>query len=507
MKNIITIISLSICLVFASCSKDFLNKTDPTRIGVGVFYQDEAQVNRAINGIYGQLQGITNVNYIFKEMTSDNTTIDLNPSDRGGAAGWEAFEYSTVNSGNGEITNLWVRYYSAMYNINTAIEKLQQSTIDDAVKKRLDAELKFLRGFLYFDLVRFFGNVVLVTKTYATPAEAFEQVRTTSVDQVYAQIEADLKEAVDGLPAKADQAPALKGRATKGAALATLGEMYLTVKKYPDAVTTLQQILSMGYDLMPNYADVFSPAMKNNIESVFEIQYQGDNDLGEWSNFMYVFAPRVSGNAIVGFAGQGLGGRNIPTNNMIAAYEAGDLRKDVSLKTGFIQKRENLPDTLIKIPYVNKYNHPHTIAGRTNDNWPIYRYADVLLMLAEAINEATGPSSEAEGYLNQVRTRAGLDPKTGLNKDDFRTAVLKERRVELAFENHRWFDLKRTMTPQELAAFMNAHGAEEKAHPTVDRGGVAFNQLDYVYEATEDIFPVPATEILVNDKLTQNDGY
>ncbi|MCC6290030.1 MAG: RagB/SusD family nutrient uptake outer membrane protein [Chitinophagaceae bacterium] len=505
MKYIITITTLFVCFCLNSCKKGFLDKTDSTRIGTGVFYQDEAQVNRAINGIYGQLQGITNVNYIFKEMTSDNTTIDLNPSDRGGAAGWEAFEYSTVNSGNGEITNLWVRYYATVYNVNVAIERLAASAIDDAVKTRLNAELKFLRGFLYFDLVRFFGNVVIVTKPVVTPAEAFELVRTTSIEEVYSFIETDLKEAIAGLPTKADQATQFKtqiGRATKGTALATLGEMYLTLKKYPEAVSTLQQILPLGYSLLPNYADVFDITKKNNAESVFEIQYQGNNDLGEWSSFMYTFAPRTSSNAIVGFKGQGLGGRNIPTNNMIAAYETGDLRKDVSLKTSF-----TLDGVTYAIPYVNKYNHPHTIAGRTNDNWPIYRYADVLLMLAEAINEATGPSSEAEGYLNQVRTRAGLAAKTGLSKDDFRAAVLEERRVELAFENHRWFDLKRTMTPEQLATFMNAHGAEEKAHPTVNRGGVAFNQLDYVYEAKEAILPIPATEILVNSKLTQNDGY
>ncbi len=501
MKYLIAIISLVFCSALFSCKKDFLNKTDPTRIGTGVFYQDAAQVNRAINGIYGQIQGITGVNYIFKEMISDNTTIDLNPSDRGGAAGWEAFEYSTVNSGNGEISNLWNRYYSAMYNINLSLEKLAESTIDDAAKKPLVGELKFLRAFLYFDLVRYFGNVVLVTNTFKTPDEAFELVRTGSVDQVYALIESDLTDAVASLPAKADQPAALKGRATKGAALAMLGEMYLTVKKYPEAVSTLQSILSMGYSLIPDYADVFSTENKNNAESVFEIQYQGNNDLGEWSNFMYVFAPRESSSSIVGFAGQGLGGRNIPTNNMIAAYEAGDLRKDVSLKTGFTKNGVFYP-----IPYVNKYNHAHTIPGRTNDNWPIYRYADVLLMLAEAINEATGPGS-AEEYLNTVRDRAGLDPLNGLSKDAFRTAVLKERRVELAFENHRWFDLKRTMTPAELAAFMNAHGAEEKANPTVARGGVAFNNLDYVYEATEYILPIPAPQILINDKLGQNDGY
>ncbi|HRO46074.1 RagB/SusD family nutrient uptake outer membrane protein [Agriterribacter sp.] len=503
MKYIIAIISLIFCSVLFSCKKDFLNKTDPTRIGVDIFYQDAAQVNRAINGIYGQLQGITSVNYIFKEMQSDNTTIDMNPSDRGGAAGWEAFEYSTVNPGNGEISNLWNRYYSALYNVNLSIEKLSASTtIDDAVKKPLDAELKFLRAFLYFDLVRYFGNVALVTNTFKTPAEAFEIIRTESVDQVYTQIETDLKEAVAGLLTRSDQPAAQRGRATKGSALATLGEMYLTVKKYPEAVSTLQSILPMGYDLVPDYADVFGTENKNNIESVFEIQYQGDNDLGEQSNFMYVFAPRESSSSIVGFAGQGLGGRNIPTNNMIAAYEAGDLRKDVSLKTGFTKD-----GVLYPIPYVNKYNHPHNIPGRTNDNWPIYRYANVLLMLAEAINESTGPGSVAEGYLNEVRHRAGLDPLSGLGKDAFRTAVLKERRVELAFENHRWFDLKRTMTPAELAAFMNAHGTAEKANPTVPRGGVAFNQLDYIYEPHEYLLPVPAPQILINSKLTQNDGY
>ncbi len=128
--------------------------------------------------------------------------------------------------------------------------------------------------------------------------------------------------------------------------------MYLTLKKYPEAVSTLQQILTMGYSLMPNYADVFSTTMKNNAESVFEIQYQGDNDLGEQSNFMYVFAPRTSGNVIVGFAGQSLNGRNIPTNDMIAAYEPDDLRKDISLKTGFTKDGVFYP-----IPYINKYNH------------------------------------------------------------------------------------------------------------------------------------------------------
>jgi starch-binding outer membrane protein, SusD/RagB family len=162
---------------------------------------------------------------------------------------------------------------------------------------------------------------------------------------------------------------------------------------------------------------------------------------------------------------------------------------------------------LVPVPFINKYRYQHTIAGRTDNNWPVLRYADVLLMLAEAINEQSGPTTEAYGYLNQVRKRAGLAEAAGLDKGAFRNKVLQERRVELAFENHRWFDLKRTKTPAELAQFMNAYAAKEKANPTVPRGGVAFNALDYVFAENEYVFPIPAPQILINEKLTQNQGY
>lgn len=500
MKFFIKIGIIVVCMAAVSCSKTFLNRTDPTRIGTDLFFQNQVQVDQAVAGIYGQLQTITGSAYIFKEMMSDNTTFDLNPLDRGGAAGWEAFEFSTVNSSNGEIGNLWNLYYSAMYNVNNTIGKLPGSTITDASKKTEEGELKFLRALLYFDLVRYFGDVVLVTKVLETPDEAFTQKRSSQAE-VYTQIEADLKDAVALLPEK--QPGALLGRATKGAALAMSGEVYLTEKKYTEAVTALNSILPLGYSLVPNYSDVFEPTKKNGPESLFEIQYQGGNDLGEWSNFMYIFAPRLSGASITGYSSVVPSGRNIPTNDMIAAYEPGDLRKDISLKTGYT----NAAGVFIPIPYVNKYHHAHTIAGRTDDNWPVYRYADVLLMLAEAINEASGPTATALGYLNQVRTRAGLPALALTDKAAFKTAVLKERRVELAFENHRWFDLKRTMTPAELAAFMNAHGAREKAKPTVDRGGVAFNALDYIYTETEVLLPIPAPQILINANLTQNTGY
>ena len=497
MKKITAIGTLLFCLAQFSCKDDMLITTDPTRIGTDLFYKNETQLLQALNGVYGQLQTITGSAYIFQEFPSDNTTLDFNPLDRGGAAGWEAFEFSTVNQGNGEIANVWNQYYSMMYNINYALEKMEGSTVDAAVKGPIEGQLKFIRAYGYFNLVQYFGDVVLVTKTLANPDPAFDLTRSPQTE-VWAQVEKDLKEAIALLPATypANQL----GRVTKGAALSLLGKSYLTQKKYADAVTTLKQVT--GYTLNPLYADNFNPAKKNGPESIFEIQYQGGNDLGEQSNYAYLFAPRLSAGAVTGFANTTPSGRNIPTNDMIAAYETGDLRKDVSLKTSY-----TLSGKEVAIPYIIKFTYPHTITGRTDNNWPVLRYADVLLMLAESINEATGPSAEAFDYLNQVRKRAGLAAKTGLDKVALRDAVIKERRVELAFENHRWFDLRRTKTPAELTAFMNAYGAKEKTKPTVDRGGIAFNALDYVYTDNEYYLPIPAPQILISSKLTQNPGY
>ncbi|MDZ7690840.1 MAG: RagB/SusD family nutrient uptake outer membrane protein [Balneolaceae bacterium] len=224
----------------------------------------------------------------------------------------------------------------------------------------------------------------------------------------------------------------------------------------------------MGYSLLTSYEDVFDPANKNHEESIFAVQFQGGNDLGEHSSFIYTFAPRESEGAVIDFSGQNGGGWNTPSLDIIDSYEDGDLRKDVSLNEGYT----NNEGDWVPVPYITKYHHPHSIRGRTDDNWPVLRYADVLLMLAEAINEDQGPTSEAHGYLNQVRERAGLDPLNGLDQDTFRDTVLHERRIELAFENHRWFDLKRTKTPQELAAFLNAYGDQERENPTTSRGGI-----------------------------------
>lgn len=500
MKYLIIIGSFVICFFQVSCKNDFLYKSDPTKVGTGEFYKTKIEINQALNGIYGQLQPIVNDQWIFNELPSDNTTIDYDPGNRGNAVGIEAFEYWTVNSGTGNIEGMYNQYYNAIFNVNNTLTKLPYSEVDEDYKKQVEGQLKFIRAYYYFNLVQYFGEVVVITEALKEPSQAWEYLREPQ-EKVYAQIESDLKDAVSLLPEKYDAANA--GRATKGAALSLLGKVYLTKKDYSEAVNTLSKVLSLGYAILPSYADVFDPQKKNGQESIFEIQYQGGNDQGEWSSFIYTFAPRLSAGAITGFDESRPGGWNIPTKNMIASYEAGDLRKDVSLKEGYT----NEEDEWISVPFVNKYNHPHTMYGRTDDNWPILRYSDVLLMLAEAINEESGPTSASYDYLNQIRKRAGLPSLAGLTKESFRTAVLHERKIELAFENHRWFDLKRTHTPEELALFLNDYGLKEKADPTVTRGGVPFSNFDFVFLPTKALYPIPNRQILINDNITQNPGY
>ncbi len=498
-KNTIVVLGITLCFVESSCKKDFLNKTDPTRINTDLFYKDEALLKQAVSGVYGQLQGIMNDQWLYNELPSDNTTIDFNPGDRGQAPSIEAFEFYNVNSGTGNIRGMYERYYNSLFNINTTLFKLKNSTIADAVKNPFEGQLKFLRAYYYFELTQYFGDLVLITEPLDEPSKAWDYLREPQ-EKVYTQIESDLKEAAALLPVSYNSADA--GRVTKGAALSLLGKVYLTKKQYTEAAAALKQVLSLGYSLVPSYAAVFDPQKKNGPESVFEVQYQGGNDLGEWSSFIYTFAPRVSAGAVTGWAQSNPGGWNIPTKDLIADYETGDLRKDASVGLEF-----KSPITGAVVPYIKKYDHVHTIYGRTDDNWPVLRYADVLLMLAEAINEQGGPDADAVNYLNMVRMRAGLTAVSGLDQASFRNKVLHERRVELAFENWRWFDLKRTKTAAELVQFLTAYTAKEKADPTVGRQGTPYSNDDYIFTATEALYPIPNNEILINSKLTQNPGY
>lgn len=501
-KSIVILLAL---FMFSSCSNDFLEKENPTQLGEGNFYKTEKQMDQALIGIYGQLQGIIGSQWIFTEFISDNTTVHFDEGNRGFAPLIESLEYWQMNSNTLNIYGMYRDTYNALGNINTALLKLSEAgAIDAGVKTKFEGELKFFRAYYYFLLTEYFGDVILVTEPVTNPSNAFQFARSPKSD-VYALIESDLNFAVSALPNPSDIPASQAGRVSKGTALTLQGKVWLTRKDFPKAKIALDQVVALNaYSLVPNYADIFDPSNKNNSESIFEVQFQGGNDLGESSGFIYNFFPQFTNGEVTGFPGVSGSGWNIPTRDIINDYEAGDLRKDASLSEGYIS---NVTGNFVPVPFIEKFHHSHSIQGRPNDNWPVYRYADVLLMLAEAINEQSGPNAEAYGYINEIRDRAGLADISGMTKEEFRVALLHERRVELAFENHRWFDLKRTLTTTQLVALLNAHGLEERANPTTSRGSTAFTASDYIFSPYEIILPLPEREILVNPELTQNDGY
>lgn len=502
MKNSIKIlISLSIVLSFVSCSDDFLDKQNPNQLGEESFFATEKQVNQAVIGVYGQLQGITGNQWLFTEMITDNTTVHFDEGNRGNAPGIETFEYWQVNANTGNIYTLYRDIYNTLGSINLTIAKLQEADINAGSKTNFEGELHFFRAYYYFLLTQYFGDVILVTEPFSDPSEAFELERSP-IAEVYALIESDIEIAVASLPNTVAESEA--GRLTKGAALTLSGKFWLTRKDYARAQAALEQVTALGYELLPNYADVFDPNNKNHNESIFAVQFQGGNDLGESSSFIYQFYPKFTNGEVTGFSGISGGGWNIPTLDIIGDYEDGDVRKDISLSEGYT---DAVTDAFVPVPFIEKFRYEHAIQGRPDNNWPVYRYADVLLMLAETINEQSGPNAEAYGYLNQVRARAGLPPVSGLSQDEFRAVLLHERRVELAFENHRWFDLRRTLSTSELIALFEAHAAQEMANPTTPRGIVPFSAGDYEFDAYEILFPIPDRELLVNPKLNQNEGY
>lgn len=464
MKKVIYFLIFSVLLT--GCGESFLNVNPETYQGAANFFQTKSQFTQAVNGTYAPLQGIYNSQmWALAEMRSDNTSYQYNTGDRSGFPFEEVDEFREI-SNNALTTGFFNNAVLGISRANVILDRIDASSIDAASKDQITGEASFLRAFYYFHLVRIFGDVPLVLKEVKSTDEAFTVSVKKPAAEIYAQILIDVKKAVDKLP-ETYAAAADKGRATKGSARTLLGEIYLTQKNYAAAVTELKAVVSSGkYSLNANYADNFAVTKKNGPESVFEIQYtEGPN--GESSSFIYSFAPYNSGTSVAPFAlaSGAAAGWNAPTQDLLDAYEAGDLRKDISVGLNFMD-----PNTKAVAPYIKKYLTPHAVRFQTGDNFPVYRYSDVLLMLAEAINEA-GFQADGEAFalLNQVRTRAGLAAKTSSNanaalkiasQDDFRKAVARERRVELSFENHRWFDLLRT---GKVAETMAAHAIKEKA--------------------------------------------
>jgi hypothetical protein len=413
--------------------------------------------------------------------------------------------------------DVWNMINSGIQQANVVIGNIAGAEFtNEALRNQYEGEARFLRGFLYFHLVRLYGEVPLRDKATTGPQDAFTPKRA-SVDEIYDFIKKDILFAIENLPAKYTS-DGDKGRLTKGAAYTLMGEIYLTLHDYQNAVTNLTEVTKLGYDLIRGengYTNLFDPQHKNNMESIFEIQYSSSLD-NENSVFIFSFAPRDSRSTLINPAWTGvMTGTNTPTLDILLAYEPGDRRRDASVDF-FIDPRNieylesfggDLSIAGDSAVYIKKYYHPpYTINGRANENWPVYRYGYVKLILAEALNEI-GHSDEALVLLNDVRDRAGLKPLTGTDQDFLRKAIFKEERVEVAFENHRWYQLLRTGRAIEV---MTEHGKQQKARlqEAAKKLGKVCHLIDAAYDIKPHklLFPLPERECRLNG-FPNNEGW
>ncbi|MCE6992162.1 RagB/SusD family nutrient uptake outer membrane protein [Dyadobacter sp. CY323] len=478
------------------CREDFLTVIPETALSSGTFFVTEADFTQAVNATYVPLRQMYNERaWVLEEMHSDNTYYARNTLYGAVDATENVADFAVPTAGGVTANdNVLVQYrlnYQIIARANQILALIDGVEFTPANKNNLKGQALFLRAFAYFDLVRLFGKVPL----HLVPVIGREDAALplSSTEEIYAQIEKDAKEASTLLLNKAKQEA---GRATSGAAKTVLANLYITQKKWALAEPLLKDVITNdGYSLMPDYANAFSTTTtnKNNAESVFEIQYM-EGSAGYNGNQIYRFIPSpISATEIAPITGTSnpqatsQESNNIPTPDLIAAYEAGDKRKDASI--AYVTLSGSLAENKV-YPYIKKYAKTHSLHNNTGQNWPVYRYAEVLLFMAETLNEQ-GKPADAATYLNQVRTRAGLAATKAASQAEMREAIFKERRVELAFENKRWFDLTRTGRVKEI---IGAYGAKVKANPQAyyfPKGAVpppnAFTVLD-------DYYGLPAVE-------------
>jgi len=462
------IFSIVLSLGALSCKDDFLTVVPETALSSATFFKTEADFIQAANAIYVPLRALHNGNsHILSEQHSDNARYVRNilfgaTENQSNLADFNVPTDNGVTT-NGNVLTAYRQNFLIIARANQVLALIDDATIPDATKRNVKGQALFLRALAYLELARFFNRAPLQLKPVANRSEAAQPLGTG--EQLYAQIIKDATEAIGLLPVKSVQEA---GRATSGSARALLANVFMIQKKWAEAETQLRAVVTSNeYSLMANYADAFSTSTgnKNTRESVFEVQYlEGAQGLN--GTFLYGMLPYpMAANELVTITGttnpQPISGEgnNIPTPDMVEAYETGDKRKDASIGTITISGALHVNKTF---PYNKKFAKPHALHNNHGMNWPIYRYSEVLLFLAEALIEQN-KTADAVPFINQVRTRAGLANTAAATQTALRDAVYQERRVELAFESKRLHDLVRT---GRFDAVIKAYGDRVKANKT-----------------------------------------
>ena len=468
-KKLLSIIALSATL-FGACNK--LDETAYSNITPGNFFSTKNDVNAALVAMYRPLQnccggpqqaGLFTLNMVSDEGTSNNSL-------------WSQYDNLTYTPGSSpEVRDIWTTCYQSISSANFVLDNEEKIKALDPAPGFADAKLaeaKFIRALNYFQLVQMFGGVPLRT-TLVSRADQVNIARS-SVDSVYDLIVSDFLFAEQNLPPVADMA----GKPTKWAAAAYLAKVYLTKKDYPNALTTASDVYDNSpYKILDDFAKVFDVDNKNNAEVIFSLQYIRQNGQG-------MRIEKLSLGAYNPYATQGQTGWGLSNieYDVYSQYNPIDDR----IKTTFAPY-VNKPVGKVDSQYIGKWRDVQGVSadGHGND-FILYRYADLVLEVAESENEVNGPSAKAYTAVNTIRTRAKLPNLTaGLTKDQFRDSVLQERHLELNWEEWRWFDLKRT---DKLKATLIADGK---------------NWEDKFF-----LFPIPQNEIDASNKLVvQNPGY
>jgi hypothetical protein len=514
MKSNFTYILFLATLSFSACKEDLIHLAPETTLTDATFYKTEVHFEQALVASYEKLRTIAFTGIYMDEMRSDNTFFTYYAPDRGPFLRDEVIpEFLDNATTYSHVSNRYNACYSGISRVNAIVARINSASFSEDAKNRILGEALFLRAFYYFDLVQHFGKVALQLEEVKSEEGAF--LSRSSVEEVYNQIIADLTMAIPNLSI-AETFPQ-SGRATRGAAKMLLAYAYMTKpqREYAKAEIELRDITKMNYTLLNNYADVFKPTNKNSQESIFEIQYK-DGDGGQQSDFIWRFIPKTENTElIVGIRasniGENSGGWNVPTQEMVDSYEPNDTRLTASIAVAEgIQEGDKFTTEAVKdiagytpssgktyYYFIRKYlNPPYKREWNTNDNWPVYRYAGALLLLAECLVEQN-KNDEALPFINSVRKRAGLSDLMVATKEN----VATEMRHELAFENHRWTDLIRTGTAVER---VSAKGNRLKNLP-----GYGF-LLATTFNVTQEklIYPIPFRELQININLApQNPGY
>ncbi len=491
MKSIFKILSISFLMVLGGC-EDFLERPPQGQLTQSSFPTTESDALLATNAVYNTLRHTSYNQGLFPllDIMSDDANKGSNPDDAASSVGpYDKFEHIATE---GTLANWWNTLFLGVKRANVVIENVPTIAMDADKQARYIAEAKFLRALFYFDLVRAWGDVPLYTSTLPD----LEMGRTPAA-QVYTQIENDLLDAITALPTQYSGDDL--GRATKGAAQALLARVYLFQKKYQKCSEYALAVINTHlYDLETNFEDANSVTGEHGVESVFEVGAYGEEGLENGGN-QYANVQGVRGTPNRGW------GFNRPSLDLMNSFETNDPRKEATviflgeiIDGVTILGDGKTPDQTLdgsgNVIEIECYNQKVWTPGQTvppsfGHNRRLIRYADVLLMAAEALNELNRPA-EALPLLEEVRARAraanpGILPEiTTTDKAQLRDAILNERRHELALEGFRFWDLVRT---GRAASVLGSLGFQANKH---------------------ELFPVPQVELdLTGNKWSQNQGW